>query len=117
MSLKGGNTLKRKKSLLAEDSTEGETDTGDMHAGSNLNLLRRGRHFGLIFVQYNGGHGGLTNRNAFHQEHSRVQLRGLRQRPADKRQGETDVRLANWGDLNPKPTCPLTLERRWKKPP
>lgn len=100
-----------------KNSIEGEIDTEDVHTGSNLNLLRRGRHFAFIFVHYDGGHGGLTNRNAFHQEHGRVQLRGLRQRPAEKCQGEIYVKLANWCDLNPNPTCLLTSERRWKKPP
>lgn len=89
-----------------KNSTEGEIDTGDLHTGSNLNLLRRGRHFGLIFVHYDGGHGGLTNRNAFHQEHGRVQLRGLRQRPAEKCRGETDVKLCKLVRPEPEPHVP-----------
>lgn len=75
---------------------------GHGHTSSNLNLLGRGRHFGFILVHYDGGHGGLTDRNAFDQEHSRVELGGLGQRSAEKRPGrKSDARLANWCSLKP----------------
>lgn len=55
-----------------------------MRTSTHLNLLRRGRHFSSIFVHYDCRHGGLADRNAFDKEHGRVELRGLRQRPAEK---------------------------------
>lgn len=60
-----------------------ETNTEDMSTSSNLNLLRCGRHFGSIFVHYDGRHGGLANRNAFDKEHGCIELRRLCQRPAE----------------------------------
>lgn len=95
-----------------------------MHTSSNLNLLRRGGHFGSIFVHHDGRHGGLTNRNAFYQEHGRIELCGLCQRPA-KCVYVNNMKLANGSNLNPNfgylnlnpnPSV-LTLKRRLKKLP
>lgn len=84
----------------------------------NLNLLRRGRHFRSIFVPYHGRHGGLANRNAFDEEHGRVELRGLRQRPAENVEWERDLgRGLQVGATWTTSVCPLTLGRRWRKPP